>query len=77
VDCDTINIVGGPGVIEMPLINDLVVVLTRLGLQWFPTRADVQHQLTNALELVDVCYEAELREMVREKYDVDFRTFEY
>jgi hypothetical protein len=59
------------------LADDRVVVLTRLGLQWFPTRADVQHQSTNASELIDVYYDAELREMVREKYDVDFRTFEY
>jgi hypothetical protein len=61
----------------MPLINGLVVVLTRLGLQWFPTPADVQHQPTNASELVDIYCDVERREIVREKYDVHCRTFGY
>jgi hypothetical protein len=59
------------------LADDVPVALARLGLQSFPTLEDLRWRPTRALELVDTYYDAELREMVRQKYDIDFRTFNY
>jgi chondroitin 4-sulfotransferase 11/chondroitin 4-sulfotransferase 13 len=59
------------------LADDVPVPLTSLGISSFPTLADVRQRPTNSSQLVDTYYDAELREMVREKYDIDFRTFGY
>jgi hypothetical protein len=59
------------------LDDDVPVAMARLGLQSFPTVKDMRWRPTHATDLLDTYYNPELREMVRQKYDIDFRTFNY
>ena len=59
------------------LDRDIPIALSRLGLDSFPTAEELRWRPTNALQLLDNYYNDELREMVRQKYEVDFRTFNF
>ena len=59
------------------LDRDVPMALANLGVDSFPTLQDMRWRPTNALDLVDNYYNPELRELVRQKYDVDFRAFDY